>query len=472
MSSTLRLFWEAAGGNVPEHWEFKTIDELLEHPKAISVGVMYPGSDTDGGVPLIKVSDVKNGAITSRPSFCISNKVDEEYKRTRLNGSELLLTLVGNPGDCVIVTDEMCGWNVARALAVIRLKDTQLRSWIRYVLASKPAQHLIEARLNTTVQKTLNLKDVREIGIPIPPREERDSITKVIDSIEKKALLNTQINQTLESIAQAIFKSWFIDFEPVRAKIAAKQEGKDPELAAMCAISGKNEEELQQMSEDDFAELQASAALFPDELVETELGEVPKGWEIGELKNLIDFNPKRTLKKDSLALYLDMKNVPTQGHLVNEVIWRNMSSGTKFINGDTLLARITPCLENGKTAYVDFLSNSEVGWGSTEFIVLRPRDPLPVSLGYFLARQDNFRTLAIQSMTGTSGRQRVNADNLANQLWLIYPKRLLIEFDKYSGKYLKKAKINGEQNRVLKSLRDTLLPKLLSGELDATLLKE
>lgn len=288
MSFTLRLFWEAAGGNVPEHWEFKTIDELLEHPKAISVGVMYPGSDTDGGVPLIKVSDVKNGAIASRPSFCISNKVDEEYKRTRLNGSELLLTLVGNPGDCVIVTDEMCGWNVARALAVIRLKDTQLRSWIRYVLASKPAQHLIEARLNTTVQKTLNLKDVREIGIPIPPREERDSITKIIDSIEEKTLLNTQINQTLESIAQAIFKSWFIDFDPVRAKIAAKQEGKDSELAAMCVISGKSEAELKKMPEDDFAELQATAALFPDELVESELGEVPKGWDATALRNFLE----------------------------------------------------------------------------------------------------------------------------------------------------------------------------------------
>ena len=287
MSSTLRLFWEAAGGNVPEHWEFKTIDELLEHPKAISVGVMYPGSDSDGGVPLIKVSDVKSGAIASRPSFCISNKVDEEYKRTRLNGSELLLTLVGNPGDCVIVTDEMCGWNVARALAVIRLKDTQLRSWIRYVLASKPAQHLIEARLNTTVQKTLNLKDVREIGIPIPPREERDSITKVIDSIEKKTLLNTQINQTLESIAQVIFKSWFIDFEPVRAKIAAKQEGKDPELAAMCAISGKSEAEIEQMAEENLAELRATTALFPDELVESELGEVPKGWEVTRFNKII-----------------------------------------------------------------------------------------------------------------------------------------------------------------------------------------
>ena len=299
MSFTLRLFWEAAGGNVPEHWEFKTIDELLEHPKAISVGVMYPGSDTDGGVPLIKVSDVKNGAIASRPSFCISNKVDEEYKRTRLNGSELLLTLVGNPGDCVIVTDEMCGWNVARALAVIRLKDTQLRSWIRYVLASKPAQHLIEARLNTTVQKTLNLKDVREIGIPIPPKEERDSITKTIDSIEKKTLINTKINQTLESIAQAIFKSWFIDFDPVRAKIAAKQNGEDPELAAMCAISGKGEEELQQMPEEDLTELQATAALFPDELVESELGEVPKGWEVKPLDKIkfsLAFNSASSLR--------------------------------------------------------------------------------------------------------------------------------------------------------------------------------
>ena len=321
MSSTLRLFWEAAGGNVPEHWEFKTIDELLEHPKAISVGVMYPGSDSDGGVPLIKVSDVKSGAIASRPSFCISNKVDEEYKRTRLNGSELLLTLVGNPGDCVIVTDEMCGWNVARALAVIRLKDTQLRSWIRYVLASKPAQHLIEARLNTTVQKTLNLKDVREIGIPIPPREERDSITKVIDLIEKNTLLNTQINQTLESIAQVIFKSWFVDFDPVRAKIAAKQEGKDPELAAMCAISGKNEEELQQMSEDDFAELQASAALFPDELVESELGDVPKGWDKYSLSKMITLigggTPKRSEPNywNGDIFWFSVKDVPNEGEV-------------------------------------------------------------------------------------------------------------------------------------------------------------
>lgn len=377
--------------------------------------------------------------------------------------------IIGRKGSVgkVHLSAEKC-WISDTAFYVI--KDSLDESYFVYYLLSSLG---LENMNTDAAVPGLNRDNAHRLEIKIPNSiEKRINLVEPLIKLDQKIHLNNQINQSLESIAQAIFKSWFIDFDPVRAKIAAKQNGEDPELAAMCAISGKSEEELQQMPEEDLTELQATAALFPDELVESELGEVPKGWEVGELKDLIDFNPKRTLKKDSLALYLDMKNVPTQGHLVDEVIWRNMSSGTKFINGDTLLARITPCLENGKTAYVDFLSNNEVGWGSTEFIVLRPRDPLPVSLGYFLARQDNFRTLAIQSMTGTSGRQRANADNLANQLWLIYPKRLLIEFDKYSGKYLKKAKINGQQNRVLKSLRDTLLPKLLSGELDMLLLRQ
>ena len=111
----------------------------------------------------------------------------------------------------------------------------------------------------------------------IPSLKEQREITDILSSLDKKIELNSKLNQTLESIAQAIFKSWFIDFEPVRAKIAAKQEGKDPERAAMCAISGKSETELKQMAEDDFAELQATAALFPDELVESELGKCLRG---------------------------------------------------------------------------------------------------------------------------------------------------------------------------------------------------
>ncbi len=132
-----------------------------------------------------------------------------------------------------------------------------------------------------SVQGYTNIATVKSLRIPLPSLNVQKNIAKILTDFDKKIHLNNQINQTLESIAQAIFKSWFIDFEPVRAKIAAKQEGKDAELAAMCVISGKSEEELKQMAEDDFAELQATAALFPDEFVESELGKVPKGWQVG-----------------------------------------------------------------------------------------------------------------------------------------------------------------------------------------------
>ena len=88
----------------------------------------------------------------------------------------------------------------------------------------------------------------------------------------------------------------------------------------------------------------------------------------------------------------------------------------KFVNGDTLVARITPCLENGKTAFVDFLAEGDVGWGSTEYIVLRPKEPIPPVVAYLLARTEDFRTFAIQQMTGSSGRQRVPADSLGKYL--------------------------------------------------------
>ena len=471
MSSTLRLFWEAAGGNVPEHWEFRTIDELLEHPKAISVGVMYPGSDTDGGVPLIKVSDVKNGAIASHPSFCISNKVDEEYKRTRLNGSELLLTLVGNPGDCVIVTDEMCGWNVARALAVIRLKDTQLRSWIRYVLASKPAQHLIEARLNTTVQKTLNLKDVREIGIPIPPREERDSITKIIDSIEKKTLLNTQINQTLESIAQAIFKSWFVDFEPVRAKIAAKQEGKDPERAAMCVISGKSEEDLKQMAEDDFAELQATAALFPDELEDSELGEVPNGWEVSTVgdqiqtaggatpstknvefwdngthhwttpKDLSNLTDKILLNTDRKITNAGLKKI-SSGLLPKDTVLMSSRAPVGYL----ALAKIEVAINQG---YIAILPNTKY---SAEYLIQ-----------WCVANMAEIKGRA----SGTTF-QEISKKNFREINFLCPDKQTVDDYTKKVKLLYDEIALKAKESQNLIDLRDTLLPKLLSGEIDVS----
>ncbi|KAF2409690.1 type I restriction enzyme, S subunit [Pseudomonas antarctica] len=413
------------------------LEALLLDNKGIAVGVMYPGPDTLGGVPLIKVGDVKGGLVPLRPSYCISTAVNAEYKRTLLAGDELLITLVGNPGECVVVKQHMVGWNTARAIAVVRLADPSLRVYLKAVLESTACRHLIDAVLNTTVQKTLNLKDIRLLPIPMPPKPVIQAVSHFSNVLNDRVALLRESNATLEAVAQALFKSWLIDFDPVRAKV----EGIDPEG----------------MDAD-------TASLFPDSFVESALGLVPFGWRILPLESAYEVNPPRKLKKGEVAPYLDMASVATQGHVVSGAVEREMGSGTKFVNGDTLLARITPCLENGKSAFVDFLSEDQTGWGSTEFVVLRPRAPLPPYHGYLLARYSVFRSHAIRSMSGTSGRQRVQNDVLALFPVVVPSKGVAEAFGDIVGSIQQKITANQDQVKILTQLRDTLLPRLISGK--------
>ena len=195
-------------------------------------------------------------------------------------------------GICCIGTIGKCGYFLVEGTTnqqintIIVDASKHNPKYIYYVLSLK--QEELKSIAGGSATPILNKGHFSKVVIELPDKVDQDNIVQVLDSLDCKIELNNQINQTLESIAQAIFKSWFIDFEPVRAKIAAKQEGKDPELAAMCAISGKSEAELDQLTKEDFAELQATAALFPDELVESELGEVPRGWSSVSIGSLID----------------------------------------------------------------------------------------------------------------------------------------------------------------------------------------
>ena len=318
----------------------------------------------------------------------------------------------------------------------------------------------------------LNRNHVHPLEITWPSSDVQKHISKILSSLDNKIKSNEKINQTLEQMAQALFKSWFIDFEPVKAKIAVLETGgsqEDATLAAMTAISGKDTDALvvfEREHPEQYAELKATAELFPSAMQDSELGAIPEGWNIGKFGDILEFNPKRLLKKGSIASYLDMKNVPVTGHSAQDIIEREFNSGSKFINGDTLLARITPCLENGKTAYVDFLPTDEiVGWGSTEFIVMRSKNSLPLSLSYFFARLDSFRTIAIQSMQGTSGRQRADASVLEKHVWVVPPNEMLQKFGAISDLILGGNRSRNIENKSLSQLRDTLLPKLLSGEI-------
>ena len=274
--------------------------------------------------------------------------------------------------------------------------------------------------------------------VSIPPIAEQRPIARILGALDDKIELNRRMNETLEAMARALFKSWFVDFEPVRAKAVGRDTGLP----------------------------QSISRLFPDRFMGSDLGDVPDGWHVTCLSDMMDVNPRRSgITKGDKAPYVPMAAMPTTCHTPTDVVDRPFGSGMRFINGDTLVARITPCLENGKTAYVDFLREGQVGWGSTEYIVLRPIAPFPCEFAYFLARSTAFRDFAIRNMTGTSGRQRVQASTLAKFPLALPPPQLLREFGKHASPLLAQANSLARLSRTLATIRDALLPKLISGQI-------
>ena len=278
---------------------------------------------------------------------------------------------------------------------------------------------------------------LKNLPFQLPSLPEQRAIAHILGTLDDKIELNRRMNETLEAMARAIFKSWFVDFDPVRAKAEGRDTGLPKEIAG----------------------------LFPDGFEDSELGEIPRGWKVTSVGEVFELNPTERIQKGKATPYLDMASVPTHGSYPDQPILRPFTSGSKFRNGDTLLARITPCLENGKTALIQLLPEGEIAWGSTEFIVIRAREPFPNEFGYLLARDSAFRENAIQSMSGTSGRQRVQEDSLA-AFKIVQPDRKILKyFGTQVHKWFQLIKLNSEQIFSLVQTRDNLLPKLFSGEI-------
>ena len=270
-----------------------------------------------------------------------------------------------------------------------------------YFFNSSIGRQTVEGIVEQVAAAGIRGSDLAKLKIPLPPLPEQRAIAGILGALDDKIELNRRMNATLESMARSVFRQWFVENEKVGS------------------------------------------------------------WKEVPLPEIIEVNPSRSLKKGEIAPYLDMANMPTQGHRGIEWIDRPFGSGTKFINGDTLLARITPCLENGKTAFVDFLKDGQVSWGSTEYIVFRPKPPLPPEYGYYLARSEELRSHAIQNMTGTSGRQRTPAICFNNYMVAVPPADLANKFGEFAKSVIAKIRANDEESRTLASLRDGLLPRLM-----------
>ena len=178
-------------------------------------------------------------------------------------------------------------------------------------------------------------------------------------------------------------------------------------------------------------------------------------------------NPKTKLDKKGAKPFLGMSGLSETDMIITDVILKEGNSGAKYINGDTLFSRITPCLQNGKIGYVQFLNPElPIGFGSTEFIVLRETELCHREFVYLLSRSDSFRSNAINSMSGATGRQRVHNACFDTFKLAVPPKELMSKFTDAVRPMFENGYNLSRRNENLKKQRDLLLPKLISGQID------
>ncbi|MFL9609498.1 restriction endonuclease subunit S [Methylobacillus sp. Pita2] len=320
-------------------------------------------------------------------------------------------------------------------------KDSIQETYFSYYLLSSLG---LEDMNTDAAVPGLNRDNAHRLDIKIPGTvEERVSLIEPLVIIDKKIDLNRRINQTLEAMAQAIFKSWFVDFDPVKAKIAAIEQGEDPLRAAMRAISGKTDAELDQMPREHHDQLAATAALFPDAMQESELGEIPKGWEVKRVGDLIELAYGKALKSTDRK----QGSVPVYG-----------SGGVTGYHNEALVPHGAIIVGRKGTVGSLYWEDDPFFPIDTTFYV----KPKAVPITYcFYAMQ----TLGLNKMNTDAAVPGLNRENVY-RLELVAPPALVLDaFDGLVEQMRKTMRANEITSQSLAELRDTLLPKLLSGEL-------
>jgi type I restriction enzyme, S subunit len=434
---------------LPQGWAFTPLESCAV-PGSISYGVVQPGSPVVQGVSIIRVNNFKDMRLDLSDVMRIAPEVEAKYRRTRLSGGEVLLALVGSVGQVAEVPMTCAGFNVARAVGVVKPANGIDAKWIAICLRSPLSQHLLGSRANTTVQTTINLKDVRALPIPIPPLAERLQIADFISALDDRIALLRETNATLEAIAQALFKSWFVDFDPVRAK----QQGLAP--------VGMDE---------------ATATLFPDSFEESALGLAPKGWECIDLAGLTK-RFEGGIQTGPFGSQLHASDYVESGVPVvmpKDIVNRRASTDTvaqigaadadrlsrhKLKAGDIVFSR------RGDVERHALITDREVGWlCGTGCLLLRPgrqwKSPGFLSM---LLDAPRARTWLVQHAVGAT-MPNLNTGILGSVPVVLPSPSVLGAFEELVSVTEQQRSRNASLAETLATLRDTLLPRLISGQL-------
>lgn len=414
-----------------------------------------------GNVCLIRSQNIYNDGFSENGLVFISDSDAEKLNNVEIELNDVLINITGDSVArvCLAPKDKLPA-RVNQHVAIIRTVKNELDpKFVRYFLTDRNTQnHLLTLAGTGATRNALTKGMLEEFLVPKPDILIQKKISKILSDLDEKIHLNNQINQTLESIAQTIFKSWFIDFDPVRAKIAAKLEGADPEIAAMCVISGKSAAELKQMPEDYLAELQVTATLFPEELVESELGEVPKGWEYKKLKNLCRVINGRAYK-----------NTEFKDEGIPIVRIQNLTGGGKTVFSDLDLPQ-DKLIEKEDFIYAWSATFGPYIWRGPKSIYhyhIWKMDVNETIISRYFLYLTMFRKTESMKSAGTGSIfTHLTKAIMESQDVLIADNAINMLFKDRIDKIFKLISLKSDEIKNLKNIRDNLLPKLLSGEVE------
>lgn len=459
---------------INENWEFLTLKEA-----GISLidCIHKTPNEKEKGFPYVAIPQMKDGRI----DFESTRKISYEdfvlwTSKVKPEEHDMVLSRRCNPGESAYVPYGV-EFALGQNLVLLRSNGSKVyKPFLRWLLNSSYWWLEVNKFLNVgAVFTSLKCADIPNFKLPIPPIPEQKKIASILSSLDDKIEINRQINITLEEMAQTLFKSWFVDFEPVKAKMKAKEKGLTQEeitISAMKVISGKTEEELEEMKVnflDDYKELKEISELFPDEVQDSNFGEIPKGWEISNIGKEVDVvgggTPSTkipefwehgdinwTSPKDLSGLS-DKVLLYTASKITNEGL-KKISSGLLPVNTVLMSSR----------APVGYLALAKI--------------PIAINQGYIAMKctrqlSPEFVIQWAESVMDEI-KQRASGSTFAEiskstfrSIPIIKPKQEIISYYSLNVKnYYDQISERLKESRYLNNTRDILISKLLSGEIN------
>lgn len=359
----------------------------------------------DEGISLVRSQNVLDFNFSKEGLAFINDEQAKKLSNVEVHSGDVLLNITGDSvARACLMDDDYLPARVNQHVAIIRGNSHKIMNGYVLYYLQWRKEYLLQLASAGATRNALTKAMIEQLELDLPPLDSQQQIVAILDSLQSKIQLSQKTNDNLQQQAFSVFDN-----------LIANAENND------CTVS-------------DYAFL----------------------------------NPKRTLTKNQVARSIDMRQLSTSGAFPSGWKMKPFNGGMRFTNGDTLLARITPCLENGKTAFIDFLDDGEVAFGSTEYIVLAPKNGTPPEMLYCLARYPAFVDYAVKNMNGSSGRQRVSAETVGQYRLPLFDKHSLVLFKEVVSPMFLKMRYNSLENMRLTELRDALLPKLMSGEIDVS----